>query len=293
MHGGRDVPWPLPRGEEPGGWHQVEGDLIPCGNGLHVARAEDLVRWVGPELYEVETDAEMLEVDGKVVVRSARLLRRLGGWDERSARTFACECAERALAAMTAEDAATGHDVIKTARRYAAGDADAADMREAARVALAIVVAAGTRAPGPAVWITATAEVRDAASSAAWDATWNALLDGNVGFDSAWETCFGVANAGAWDASGDAAWAVLGTTRAAGWAAARDAARDAARAIAWNALTQARDALRDRMRGQGGDARSITAASWGDARSEIRARAFSAERAWQTEQLFVHAGSTA
>ena len=47
FHGGAGV-WPLPQNGEPGEWVEVEGELIPCENGLHLCRERDLIAWLGP-----------------------------------------------------------------------------------------------------------------------------------------------------------------------------------------------------------------------------------------------------
>lgn len=139
-HGGSGA-WSLPKGKRPGTWRTVvTGRLEPCSNGLHLARKGDLLEWLGPVIWEAEHDGEIIECPDKVVVRKARLLRRVGGWNEQTARLFAADCAERVSkhASDPRCDAA-----ILAARRYAFGLID-----DAARAAAA----------------------RDAAWDAAWDA---------------------------------------------------------------------------------------------------------------------------
>lgn len=94
-HGGSGA-WPLPTGDGPGEWLEVEGELVPCRNGLHLCRAGDVPFWAGPRLYEAEHDGELVEHgsdsarDSKVVVRRARLTREVPDWD-RIARLFAAD----------------------------------------------------------------------------------------------------------------------------------------------------------------------------------------------------------
>ncbi len=85
--------WP-----EPGEWLEAVGPLVPCENGLHVLRWNQLIEWAEPELWTVEVDeSEVIDHGDKVVVRRARLVARVEAWTERTAREFACDCAERVL----------------------------------------------------------------------------------------------------------------------------------------------------------------------------------------------------
>jgi hypothetical protein len=99
LHGGKGK-WSLPSQDNrtwvPGDWRTVEGELIPCKNGLHLCGPEDLLGWMGPAVYEVEYEGEIIVTDNKVVVRKARLLRKLD-WDKTKMMLFACDCAERQL----------------------------------------------------------------------------------------------------------------------------------------------------------------------------------------------------
>ena len=96
FHGGTGS-WPLPKNGKPGKWLFVEGAIQPCVNGLHLCRRDDLVHWLGPTIWEVEYDTrEVVEHDNKIVVRRARLLRRLD-WNETNARLFATDCAAYAI----------------------------------------------------------------------------------------------------------------------------------------------------------------------------------------------------
>jgi len=77
---------------------KIEGELIPCQRGYHLCRPGGLIEWLGPVIYEAEYRGEMIEKDpGVVVVREARLLRKITTWNDRTARLFACDCADRAL----------------------------------------------------------------------------------------------------------------------------------------------------------------------------------------------------
>lgn len=70
--------WSLPTVDGPGEWMPpIEGDLIPCVNGYHAFSARDIGYWSGEVLYELEYKGEAIRDGNKVVVREARLLRRM------------------------------------------------------------------------------------------------------------------------------------------------------------------------------------------------------------------------
>lgn len=92
-----EPPWPLPQGDEPGEWIKVFGPLFAHEHGLHLARARDLATVLGAVLYEAETPQVVItEVDG-VVVRRARLLRKVDAWTPGLLRQWAAACAQDAL----------------------------------------------------------------------------------------------------------------------------------------------------------------------------------------------------
>jgi hypothetical protein len=186
FHGGNGV-WYKNR------WRSVRGRLVPCVNGLHLCRAEHLVQWLGPTIWRAEYDGEMIEHGEKIVARRARVTERIDAWNERTARLFAADCAERVLHLY--ESVYPGDDrpraAIQAARDFADGRIDASALDAAAGRAEFRVGAAS-----------AALSVRHAlarARSAAWDAA-------------------GVAEAAAWTAAGADAWT-------AAWTAAGVAAR--------------------------------------------------------------------
>src|SRR5574342_18448 len=90
--------WHLPHGDKPGEWMPaIEGDLIPCERGYHACTAAQLIEWLGPRIFELEYEGELVESDNKAVMRRARLLRELTTWNETTARLFAADCAEHVL----------------------------------------------------------------------------------------------------------------------------------------------------------------------------------------------------
>lgn len=159
-HGGTGS-WNLPSGKRPGKWMPpIEGDIKPCRNGYHLCRESDLLDWLGPAIFEAEHNGELVEEQDKVVVRQARLIRPCGGWNEKTARLFAADCAERVLPIF--EKGRPNDDrprkCIEASRAYARGEID-----DAAR-------AAARAAAWDAAWDAAWAAARDAAWAAAWDA---------------------------------------------------------------------------------------------------------------------------
>lgn len=132
-HGGTGR-WP-----EPGEWWEVTGEIVPCQHGLHVCRREDLVKWLGPTIWEVEVEGEQLAAEDKVVVRRARLVKQLTTWNDRTARVFACDCAEAVLSIYEKVGKSTApRNAIAVARRFANGEATDEEMaaaRAAARAA--------------------------------------------------------------------------------------------------------------------------------------------------------------
>lgn len=193
-NGGNGV-WFLPQGDKPGKWMpKIEGDLIPCENGYHLCRSQDLRVWFNEEIYEAEHRGEIVEASGKVVVREARLIRKLEAWNEKTARLFAVKCAKRALKIWDKyyPNDKRPHEAVRQAYLFALGKTTKEEMDAAG---------AAARAAGVAAWAAAWAAWA-AARVAAW-AAWDA---GDAG-DAAWAA----ARAAAW-----AAWAAWDAARAAG-----------------------------------------------------------------------------
>jgi len=220
-HGG-DAEWSLPTRNADGTWTPgewmppVKGKLVPCLNGYHVVSIEQLPMWLGERIFEAQTGEEIVHADDKSVVRTCRLIREFASWNERTARLFACDCAEHVLSLYEAKypDDRRPRKAIETARRYAEGKAAVEELTD-------VWDAAWTD-----VWDAAWAAAEDAAGAAAWAAAWAAAED------AAWTDVWDAAWAAAEDAAGAAA-------RAAAWAAAEDAAWDAARDAAWAAAEDA------------------------------------------------------
>ena len=75
------------------------GPLVPCRNGLHACRIDQLSYWIADELWEVELGDEWIEAPHSLVARRARLLRRIEAWQGAAALEFTRACLERAQAA--------------------------------------------------------------------------------------------------------------------------------------------------------------------------------------------------
>ena len=129
FHGGRGR-W------APGRWRSVRGELIPCQRGLHVVTVAQLPAWLGPAIWRVEVRGELIDAGDKMVARRARITERVAAWDERTARLFAADCAERVLPVFERERPGDNRprEAIAVARRYANGAATREDLA-AARVA--------------------------------------------------------------------------------------------------------------------------------------------------------------
>lgn len=90
--------WPVARDGGPGEWVTVEGHLELGRHGIHVCRAGDLAHWLHDELWETEADGDAVPGRDCLVVRRARLIRRIDGWNAESAARFAEAAIERAAA---------------------------------------------------------------------------------------------------------------------------------------------------------------------------------------------------
>ena len=147
----------------PGEWTKpIEGELVACENGYHLADETQLVRWLDKDIYEAEGEEMLLAPDDgtKWVCRRARLLRKVETWDNRTARLFAVWCARETLKLVDNPDPRSVN-ACDVAERYANGEATDEEL------------AAASAAAGDAAWDAA----RDAARAAAWDAQSKKLIE--------------------------------------------------------------------------------------------------------------------
>lgn len=192
FHGGSGR-WHLPADDGPGEWMPtIKGELVPCKNGYHLCRKQDLIYWLGPAIFEAEARGERVDADNKVVVREARLLRRVDTWNERTARLFACDCAERVLPIYEREhpNDKRPRQAIKTARRYADGAATNKELYTAyAAMNAARSARNATWSARDAAWaaMNAAYAAMNAAGSAAMNAAWEARDAAGAARNTVWE----------------------------------------------------------------------------------------------------------
>lgn len=106
----------------------VTGKLVPCENGYHLLRVEHLSYWIARDLFVAEYDGELLDAETKVVVRKARIVEHLKGWNKRTMRLCAADFAEAVLPIFEKEHPNDNRPrlAIQVARDYANGSADSA-----------------------------------------------------------------------------------------------------------------------------------------------------------------------
>jgi len=99
----QDFVWDLPKKNHAGIWTPgkwmpaVTGKLELCKKGYHLTDASHLLDWAEAQLFEAEYRGRILKGNNKFVVREARLLRQIEGWNDRNLRLFAVESARDAL----------------------------------------------------------------------------------------------------------------------------------------------------------------------------------------------------
>ena len=144
---------------KPNKWKpEIKGQLIPCSVGYHLCRKKDLIDWLNEEIWIAKGRGKKIVCNDKVVFSQARILKKLDNWNERTARLFACDCAEHNLKYYEKEypQDSRPRNAIEVARKYALGKATEKEL-DAARAA---------------AWAAAQAAAWDAARDAAWAATW-------------------------------------------------------------------------------------------------------------------------
>ena len=74
-----------------GEWVDAQA-VEPCRSGIHACRARDLPFWLGPELWEIELDGDVVQQERKVAARRGRLVRRISDWNVDLLRAFTASC---------------------------------------------------------------------------------------------------------------------------------------------------------------------------------------------------------
>ena len=202
-HGG-SLKWSLPTKNDDGSWTPGEwmpelvGPLVECKNGYHLVTLEQLPGWLNERIFVAEVAGEIIKSSDKEkwVARKVRLVSETA-WDERTARLFACDCAEHVLPIYEQDypDDNCPRHAIEVARRYANGEATVQELTAARDAA------------------------RDAACRATGDVAWHAT--GDAAGAAACAAAWAAACVAAWDAARDAAQDATGATRYAAWAAER------------------------------------------------------------------------
>lgn len=184
-HGGSGS-WHLPKNGKPGKWMPKIENIEPCVRGYHLCEAVDLLEWLNEEIYEAEGRGKSIRHDNKTVFEQARLIRKINAWNEKTARLFACECAERVLPIFERErpDDDRPRKVIEAARKYA----DGLISKEEIDAARAAARGAAWDAAGAAAWAAARGAARDAARDAAWAAAWAAARAAARAAEKKWQT---------------------------------------------------------------------------------------------------------
>jgi hypothetical protein len=107
--------WTLPSSGRPGPWVAAAGPVDGCRSGVHACRVVDLPWWLSDQLFEIELDGGVFELDRKVVAPRGRLVRRVDAWTEGAAAALA------GAAAWRARELAVG--VLREAGREAEAEA--------------------------------------------------------------------------------------------------------------------------------------------------------------------------
>ena len=189
----------------PGERMSVRGKLVPCNNGLHICRDErDLLMWLGEVICPVvERSDEYVDADDKRACRWVVIGPPNAYWNERTARHFACDCAEYALRHTTGDQRELLQAIVDVTRAYVDWPEEWAEERDAAEYAAQDAVsAAAWAAERTAVGAAARAAARAAICDAMWAAMWAAVSAAESAVESAAVSV----------AAQDAAWAAARTT---------------------------------------------------------------------------------
>ena len=182
-----------------GGWMPRIDEIEPCQRGYHLCDGEhQLVEWLGPVIWEAEWRGGRIDSGDKIVVSEARLVRKLATWNDRTARLFACDCAERVLGLFESKYPGDmrPRKAIEVARCFAVGKASQAELEAAWSAARSAARNADGGPAENAAWSASYAAWRairnaagEAASAARDAAAWNAVGDatGDVAREAAWD----------------------------------------------------------------------------------------------------------
>jgi len=168
----------LPKNGKPGKWlPKIPADeLVECDRGYHACKSDQLLSWLNVRLYEVKLGGKIIDGENKSLAQRIRFVRKIDTWNDKTARLYACWCAEQALPIYERDypDDRRPREAIEVAARYASGIATAEELAAAGAAAGAAARAAAGAAARDAAWAAAWAAARAAARDAAWDAAWAA-----------------------------------------------------------------------------------------------------------------------
>jgi len=178
-HGGHGQ-WSKPTETAPGEWMHFIEDIEPCKRGYHVCEGTQVFKWIGEELYEVEIKGEQIREKDKIVAQQARLVRKFKTWNKRTARLFACDCAEHVLHIFQEKypDDTRPAEAIDVARLYANGKATEEELNKARAAAAAAAASYNTARAARAARAAAYAAAASAyyAATDAADAAYYAIV---------------------------------------------------------------------------------------------------------------------
>ncbi len=180
----------LPKDGKPGKWLPKIDRVEICDSGYHAFESKDILSWYNAQLYEIEYKGKIVSGEDKVAGHQMRFVRKIDGWNENTARKFACYCAYDILPIYEKyyPNDSRPRKAIEVAELYADGKATKEELA-AARDAAWAAVAAARAASRAAAWA-----ALDAAGAAAGAADWAAL-----------DAAGAAAGAAASDAASDAA----------------------------------------------------------------------------------------
>lgn len=128
-------------------WRTVGGPLVPCANGIHFCRRDQLVGWLGPTIWLFEDGSPDKTVDAgdKMVTRRGRIVERVDAWNDVTARLFAADCAEAVLHLIPESHRVPSDHAVGSARAFARGKISDSE-RAAAGAAAGAAAEAAARA---------------------------------------------------------------------------------------------------------------------------------------------------
>ena len=168
----------LPKHGKPGKWLPKVDNILLCVSGYHGCEDGDLLEYLYANTYEIETRGEVFQGDDKFTAQQIRLVRKCEGWNEVTARLFACDCAAHVLKIYEKQypNDKSPRECIATARKFAHGKATREELAAALAAAWAAEMAAAWAAARASAWAAAWDAAMAAARASAWDAAWAAAM---------------------------------------------------------------------------------------------------------------------